>query len=119
MFEKKIKEVINDVRSRYRHDHEEWALIIAELNEYVMEVREEALQEGMETAFTEDEKESIRKGIHDLMGEEMYYCGRDSSAWKYDSMRLDDFSLLRDDGDVIEDFVTTFENFTTGRIKDA
>lgn len=47
-------------------------------------------------------KEKAKDAIREYLGTEMYWCGRDHSAWSYGTMGLDDFSLASEDEDIVE-----------------
>jgi len=55
--------------------------------------------------ITKEARERLEKGLYDYLGEEIYTCGRVHEAWSFGTMGLDDFSLAREDDDVLDSLV--------------
>lgn len=46
--------------------------------------------------------DQLRQAFYDYLGQEIYSCGRVHEAWSYGTMGLDDFSLAREDEDILD-----------------
>lgn len=55
--------------------------------------------------ITKEARELLEKNFYDYLGEEIYACGRVHEAWGVGTMGLDDFSLAREDDDVLDSLV--------------
>ena len=52
-----------------------------------------------------DEREALRDEFRSYLGDEIYVCSRDHSAWPHGTMGLDDFSLAAEDDEIVESLV--------------
>lgn len=52
-----------------------------------------------------DAREALRDEFRSYLGDEIYVCSRDHSAWPHGTMGLDDFSLAAQDDEIIESLV--------------
>ena len=50
-------------------------------------------------------EEDLRKAFREYLGQEMYWCSRDHTAWAHGTMSLDDFTLAAEDDDIVDSLV--------------
>ena len=55
--------------------------------------------------ITKEARERLENEFYDYLGEEIYACGRVHEAWGVGTMGLDDFSLAREDQDILDSLV--------------
>lgn len=53
----------------------------------------------------DDDREALRDEFRSYLGDEIYVCSRDHSAWSHGTMGLDDFSLAAEDDEIVESLV--------------
>lgn len=51
------------------------------------------------------DREALRDEFRSYLGDEIYVCSRDHSAWSHGTMGLDDFSLAAEDDEIVESLV--------------
>jgi len=55
--------------------------------------------------ISKEAREHLENEFYDYLGQEIYSCGRVYEAWGVGTMGLDDFSLAREDQDVLDSLV--------------
>ncbi|QIK64127.1 hypothetical protein G7068_13670 [Leucobacter viscericola] len=53
----------------------------------------------------ENDRKMLAAQFREYLGQEIYWCSRDHSAWSHGTMGLDDFSLAADDDEIIDSLV--------------
>jgi len=55
--------------------------------------------------ITKEARERLENEFYEYLGDEIYACGRVHEAWAVGTMGLDDFSLAREDQDILDSLV--------------
>lgn len=55
--------------------------------------------------ISREARERLENEFYEYLGDEIYACGRVHEAWAVGTMGLDDFSLAREDQDVLDSLV--------------
>lgn len=65
----------------------------------------EQAADALATRQTTEDDETLRDEFRSYLGDEVYVCSRDHSAWSHGTMGLDDFSLAAEDDGITESLV--------------